>query len=101
MLFVAIKINTFLVEDGSVVDVSQLVRLDSISHNAVANFGLLTIHAEVQSLQDLLQDVGDVFERFTVATENTVIITITDNLVWRKGFALFLVLLCFCLQCLM
>ena len=54
MLFVAIKINTFLVEDGSVVDVSQLVRLDSISHNAVANFGLLTIHAEVQSLQDLL-----------------------------------------------
>ena len=57
MLFVAIEINAFLVEDRSVVDVSQLVRLDSISHNAVAYLCLLAIHAKTQSLQNLLQDV--------------------------------------------
>ena len=57
MLFVAIEINAFLVEDRSVVDVSQLVRLDSISHNAVAYLCLLAIHAKIQSLQNLLQDV--------------------------------------------
>ena len=49
MLLETIEINAFLVEDGSVVDISQFIRLDSIGHNAVANLCLLAIHTEIQS----------------------------------------------------
>ena len=72
MLFVTVEVNTFLVEDRGIVDVSQFVGLDGISHNAVANLRLLAIHTEIQLLQNLLQDVRDVFECLTIVTENTV-----------------------------
>ena len=94
MFLVTIEVNTFLVENRRIVDIGKFVGLNSICHDAFANLGLLTIHAKIQPFQNLLKGVGDVLKRIFITTEDTVVITIADNLVIRKRLALLLVFLC-------
>lgn len=81
VLLETVKVATFLVENRCVVDICQFVGLDCIGNYAIADLGLLAVHAEVQALQHVLKDIGNLFEFILVITKYAVVVTITDYFV--------------------
>ena len=99
MFLVAVEVNSFFVKNGSIVDIGKFVGLNCICHDAVANLCLLTVHTEIQSLQNLLKGIGDILKRIFVAAEDTIVITVADDFVVWKSLSSFLIFFCFGLQC--
>ena len=84
MLLKAIKVHTLLIENRSVVDISQLVRLNRIGDDILANLGLLAIHAEIETLEHLLKDVGNLLHLVLIVAKYAIVIAITDYLIRRR-----------------